>query len=154
MEKMGRKQIFKIAISLLGIALLISGVLIFLNLNKELVHNELVALDLLPKTETMTELYFANNAQLPGAEVNNQPISFAFVIHNLEATDYRYTYNVSVITGGTRHIVDSGKVLVKDDQYYIKNEKFNLTNAPGKQEVIVELTNKQQSIDFWVGDSK
>jgi hypothetical protein len=102
----------------------------------------------------MTELYFSNNANLPEAVTSNKPISFTFVIHNLEATDYQYAYSVLVITNGTRHTVDSGKVLVKNNQYYDKNEKFNLAKSPERQEVVVELTNKHQSIDFWVGDSQ
>lgn len=151
--KMGRKQLFRLALLILGIVLVIN-ILIFLNLNKDLVDNELIALDLLPKPETMTELYFTNNTNLPNAVENNQPINFTFVIHNLEATDYQYTYNVSVITNGNKRIVDSGKVLIKDDQYYIKNENFTVTHSPGRQEVVVELISKQQSIDFWIGGAK
>jgi hypothetical protein len=88
---------------------------------------------------------------LPSSTTSSQIISFAFVIHNLEATDYHYLYDVSVNANSTRQIVDSGNVLVKDNQYYVKNEKFNLLNLPGSQEVVVELTNKRQSIDFRMG---
>lgn len=151
---MGRKQIFKLALLLIGVALVVN-ILIFLEINQEFVHNELIALDLIPKPETMTELYFASNANLPSTVTDNQTISFSFVIHNLEMSTYQYAYSISVDdTNGTKRIVDSGYVLVKNDQYYVKNEKFNLTKALGRQEVVVELTNKQQSIDFWVGDSK
>lgn len=150
---MGRKHLFKLVFFLIGIALVVST-LIFLNFNRERVHNELVALYLLPKPETMTELYFNKNANLPDTVTENQAISFSFVIHNLETTDYQYAYDVYVDVNGTKHIIDSGHVLVKNDQYYIKKEEFNLAKAPGKQEVVVELINKQQSIDFWVGDSK
>jgi hypothetical protein len=69
-------------------------------------------------------------------------------------TDYQYVYRVFVEANRTKRIIDSGHVLVKNNQYYVKNEKFNLTQASGRQEVVVELTNKQQSIDFWIGDSK
>ena len=88
---------------------------------------------------------------MPGSATSKQEISFAFVIHNLETTDYQYVYEVSVNVNGTRHIVDSGKVVVKNNQYYVKNEQFSLMGSPGRQEVVVELTNMQQSIDFWIG---
>jgi len=127
--------------------------IIFFNLNGTFIHNELVALDLVPKPEKMTELYFNDPANLPSSATSNRVISFAFVIHNLETTDYQYVYEVSVNVNGTRHIVDSGKVLVKDNQYYVKNEKFNLMNSPGPQEVVVELINSHQSIDFWLGNN-
>ncbi len=144
------KQLFKLATLLLGVTLVVA-MLIFFNLNRASVYNELVTLDLVPKPEKLTELYFNNNANLPSSATSKQAISFAFVIHNLETTDYQYVYDVSVNANGTRHIVDSGDVLVKNNQYYVKNEKLNLINSPGRQEIVVELTNKQQSIDFWIG---
>ncbi len=146
------KQLFKLASLLMIGVTLVVGMLIFYNFNKVAINNELVTLDLVPKPEKLTELYFNNNANLPKSATSNQVISFAFVIHNLETTDYQYIYEVSVNANGTRHIVDSGNVLVKNNQYYVKNEMFNLLNSPGSQEVVVELTNKQQSIDFWTGE--
>src|SRR5450759_2491273 len=145
------KQLFKLASLLIGVTLVV-GMLIFFNLNRASVYNELVALYIIPQPEKLTELYFNNNANLPSSAKSNQIVSFAFVIHNLETTDYQYVYNVDVIANGTRHTVDSGNVLVKNNQFYLKSEKFNLMNSPGSQEVIVELTNKQQSIDFWIGN--
>ena len=145
------KQLFKLASLLMIGVTLVVGMLIFFNLNRASIYNELVSLDLIPKPEKLTELYFNDNANLPDSATGNQVISFVFVIHNLETTDYRYAYVVSVNANGTRHIVDSGNVLVKNNQSYVKNEMFNLLNSPGSQEVVVELTNKQQSIDFWTG---
>jgi len=145
------KQLFKLASVLMIGVTLVGGMLIFYNFNKAAIDNELATLDLIPKPEKLTELYFNDNAKLPNSATSNQVISFAFVIHNLETTDYQYAYVVSVNANGTRHIVDSGNVLVKNNQSYVKNEMFNLLNSPGSQEVVVELTNKQQSIDFWTG---
>lgn len=142
------KQIFKLAPLLVGM-LLIAGMLIFFNLNRASVYNELAALDLIPKPERLTELYFDTHANLPNAATGKQVVSFAFVIHNLETTDYRYVYAVSVNANGIRHTIDSGNVLVKNNQYYTKNETFNLLNVHGSQEVVIELVNKRQSIDFW-----
>jgi hypothetical protein len=144
------KRIFKLVPLLVGVAL-VAGMLIFFNLNRASVYNELATLDLIPQPERLTELYFNNNVNLPDAVIGEQVVSFAFVIHNLEASDYRYVYTVSVSANGVRHVVDSGNVLVKNNQYYTKNEKFNLVNARGSQEVVIELVNKQQSIDFWAG---
>jgi len=133
--------------------ILVTGMIIFFNLNKASIYNEFVTLDLIPKPEKMTELYFNDSANLPGSATSNQVISFAFVIHNLETTDYQYVYEVSMNVNSIRHIVDSGKILVKNNQYYVKNEKFNLMNSSGRQEVVVELINLHQSIDFWIGNN-
>ncbi len=151
------KQLFKaVIISLLGVILVV-GAVTFYNVNSASIHNELIALYLLPKPEKLTELYFKDSTNLPSSATDNRAtsalapaLSFAFVVHNLETTDYQYDYEVSVNLNGARHIVDSGNVLIKNNQYYVKNEKLNLMNVPGRQEVIVELTNKHQVIDFWI----
>jgi hypothetical protein len=143
------RQLFKLAFLLIGVILVV-GMLIIFNSNRASVYNELVALDLIPKPEKLTEIYFNDSANLPGSATSNQVISFAFVIHNLETTDCQYVYDVSVNTNGMRHVVDSGNVLVKNNHYYVINEKFKIMNSPGDQKVVVELTNKQQSIHFWI----
>ena len=262
--RLTNKQLFKLA-SLLLVLILVVTIFIFYNLNKAAINNELVNLDLLPKPEKLTELYFNNSADLPGSATGglatatyigtisdvssnvktrlsltgvrqNQgkitgylvlgpglqgsgpfsgtidsanhirltvkdpaphasiffegtmqsatslsgdfyrcspnstqsgqcsraskgygiwnlesAVSFTFVIHNLEATDYRYAYEVYVNADGMKHIVDSGNALVKDSQYFVKNEEFNLVNSSGRQEVVVDLINLHQSIDFWIG---
>ena len=145
------KQLLKVASLLLGLILVVA-MLISLNLNRAAIYNGLVTLDLIPQPEKLTELYFNNSANLPSSATGKQAISFTFVIHNLETTDYQYVYDISVNANGTRHIVDSGNVLVKDNQYYVKNEKLKLMNSRGRQEVVVELINMHESIDFWIGE--
>jgi len=143
------QQLVKLAPLLIG-ATLVVGMLIFFNSDNAAIHNELIALSLLPKPEKLTELYFDANEKLPKSATKNQTISFAFIIHNLETTDYQYAYDVVVKSQGTRRIVDSENILVKNGQYYIKIEKFNLKYISKDQEVIVELINKGLSIDFWI----
>ena len=133
---------------MIGVTLVV--MLIFFTLNKALIYNELNSLNLIPQPEKLTELYFNDNANLPNSVKENQVINFAFVIHNLETADYQYDYVVSVNANGKRHIVDSGNVWIKDNKYFVKNEQFMLLNSQSRQEVVVELTNKQQSIDFWI----
>jgi hypothetical protein len=143
------KQLFRLAPLLVGVIVVI-GMLIFYTFAKTPIHNELYALDLVPKPETLTELYISNQVNLPNPTTPVQAVSFAFVIHNLEATDFQYTYAVSVDANGVSHVVDHGKVLVKNNQYYTRNEKFSLMKYAGSQKVVIELTNKLQVIDFWV----
>jgi hypothetical protein len=144
------KQVFKQAPLLIGVAIVV-GTLVFFNMNKALVYNELMALDLIPKPEKLTELYFTNGANLPTSPTNNQVISFTFVIHNLETTDYQYDYDVIVEANGKKSTIDRGQLFIKNNQYYARSEKFKFKKINGSQEVIVELTNKRQSVDFWLG---
>lgn len=150
---MTTRQISKLVAFIVGI-LLAAIILISFTLNGSFIHDELVALDLIPKPETLTELYFNDNTDLPRSATSNQVVRFAFVIHNLEATDYQYTYEVSVNASGTKHIVDAENIVVKNNQYYTKNESFKLTHASGRNEITIELINKRQSIHFWIGAQK
>ena len=141
-------RLFKLMFFLLGVIVVVGAIIIF-NLNSAALYNELATLDLVPKPERLTELYFNDSANLPATAKRNQIIKFTFVIHNLEGTDYQYAYQVSIMTNGARHIVDRGKVVVKNNHYYVKNERVKLLNSPGSQDVLVELPNQQQSIDFY-----
>jgi hypothetical protein len=149
MKHLIHKQLFKLASLLLGLGLTVV-IIVLLNLNSAAVYNELVALDLIPKPEKLTELYFENSAHLPTSATGSQAISFTFVIHNLETTDYRYAYDVVVIANGKRHVVESGNVLVNNNRSFVKKEEFPLFNSSGRQDIVVELVNLRQSIDFWV----
>ena len=142
------RQIFKRAFLLIGVIVVVVT-LIFFNSNKVSIYNELVAFDLIPKPEKLTELYF-NTVDLPDSVTTDQEIRFAFVIHNLEMTNYQYSYVVFVNTHGTRDVVDRGTVLVQNNQYYVKNEQFRLVHSLERRNVTVQLTNKQESIDFWI----
>jgi hypothetical protein len=144
------KSLFKRASIFIALLVLGGVALIFFNTHKAFLYNELAAFDLIPKAENFTELYFNKNATLPGATIGNQEIRFTFVIHNLETTDTHYIYVVSVMAYGQRYTIDRENVMVKTNHYYIKNEHLRLIKVSGKQEIIVELTNKHQSIDFWV----
>ena len=146
---LARKQLSKsFTFFVIGMAFVVITFIVY-NLNQTAINSELVALDLLPKPQPFTELYFNDGVHLPDSVTTaHSVISFSFVIHNLEATDYQYTYEVYVDTNGIKNIVDNGTIFVKNNHYYDKHEKFALMNSPGRQEVIVELTNKQQSIHF------
>jgi len=149
MKHLINKKFHKLASLLLVLGLTVV-VIILMNFNSAVIYNELVALDLLPKPEKVTELYFGDSAHLPASATGSQVISFTFVIHNLETTDYSYAYDVVVIANGKRHVVDGGNVFVKNNQSFVKKEEILPENSPVRQDVVVELVNLRQSIDFWV----
>lgn len=84
--------------------------------------------------------------------LGSQEIRFEFVVHNRETTDYRYVYVVVVNINGTKHIIDSKNVLVKNGKSYVKSEKVEIKDKADTQEIVVELLNKHQSIDIWMGN--
>src|SRR5215469_836725 len=99
------QHLFKRASLIIGLSL-VAGMLIFFNLNRAFLYKELAILDLIPKPEKLTELYFNDPMHLPSSATSNQEISFTFVIHDVETIDYQYVYEVSVNANGAKHIVD------------------------------------------------
>lgn len=143
------RYFLKVFFLLTGVVL-ITGMVIFFSLNKAVIYDGLTNLDLIPRPEKLTELYFDNSDNLPHSVSGNRVVSFVFVIHNLETSDYRYTYEVSINVNNTRYIVDKGTLLVLNNQYYAKKEQFRIKNFSENQDIVIELTNKHQSIDFWL----
>jgi hypothetical protein len=146
-----KRRFFKITALAVGIVVLV-GMLLSVNVNRKAIVSELATLNLVPMPEKLTELYFDDGANLPRVASKGQVVAFAFVIHNLEASDYRYLYKVTVSSKDKKLVVDSGSVLVGDTRYYRRDERVKLLDLPGLQEIVVELTNKKQAIDFWVGE--
>jgi hypothetical protein len=127
------------------------GILFLFTGENAVLHQTLTAHALLPQPEETTELYFDVPETLPTSVSAHQPLRFAFVIHNLETIDYRYTYTIMVVMGETQSLIDHGTLVVKNGQYAFIAEQVALKDVTHRQQVVVTLLNKKQSIDFWVG---
>ena len=115
---------------------------------------EAVTLATTVKPETFTELYFENHLQLPANISYNQENKFAFTVHNLEYKTITYPYEVYIKCSdvgclGEKQIIDEGKITLKHDEYKTIPESFTLTTPTGRIEVVTNLINKNQQIDFW-----
>lgn len=116
---------------------------------------EAVSLATTVKPETFTELYFENHLQLPPAVVLNQENKFSFTLHNLEYQDMTYPYEVYISClnpgcNGDKQLIDKGTVALHQDEYKTVPESFTLTLPTGRVQVIANLIDKNQQIDFWV----
>src|ERR1700722_16939 len=132
------------------VLVLLFAAAVFLYISRSAVYAQLNAWDLIPQPETFTELYFQNSSNLPTETVANQPISFAFTIHNVEATTTVYPYIVYFQDqNGNRTIFTSDTVTLLNNESTTINvvHVFPTSNMTG--EVIVDLPSlNNQSIDF------
>lgn len=101
------------------------------------------------KPETFTELYFENQLNLPSIVKANQQYYFDFTIHNLENQNMTYLYEVYLQTGDVKLPIDRSIVTIKNNQYKTVPEEFSLNVPFIKSEIVVNLINKNQQIDFW-----
>jgi hypothetical protein len=103
--------------------------------------------------ETFTELYFDDNLDLPSKVIPRHPYFFQFTLHNVEGKDMEYPYEVYVEIGQDKLIFDKGMVLVKQNDYKTIHESFAAASVLPKSEIIVDLINKNQQIDFWIEEA-
>lgn len=112
------------------------------------------------KPETFTELYFENHLSLPKKIVTDQENNFKFTVHNLEYKTMTYPYEVYIKCSdagcnGEKQIIDEGKITLKHDEYKTISESYMITLPTGRIEIVANLINKKQGIDFWVeGDTQ
>ncbi len=101
--------------------------------------------------ETFTELYFENHINLPKAAIKDKVNDFKFTIHNLEYRTITYPYTIYAEADGIKQELDKGSVTLRQDEYKTILESFSLVIDGKRTKITVLLTDKNQSIHFWMG---
>jgi len=117
--------------------------------NSKTVNSVLRKLNLVPITETFTELYFDDYSKLPTKSVAGEAINFSFTIHNLEGENITYPYTVYFeYPSGQKFILKTGQAVVPNGGIGNVNVNyvFKTSNLYGK--VYVRLNNLDQKINF------
>lgn len=104
--------------------------------------------------EHFTELYFTDPLNLPTATAAGQTASVRFVVHNHEARDVTYTYELRIVAedGKVQSAVER-QVLVPKGEAESITETITAPSTGDRSEVIVELKDKGQTIHFWLEGS-
>lgn len=101
--------------------------------------------------ERYSELYFANSNQLPANIVHDKTVPVSFSVHNVEARNTSYPYQVSLISDAGKTIAQTqGNFSLPNNGTKTINSTIQVPNYRGRAEVQVLLTNLHQSIHFWV----
>ncbi len=142
------KKTLRISIYLALVCLFIGGIYLF-SVHNPKVDKVLNTLNVVPKPETYTELYFEDYESLPRASVSGQNLSFNFVIHNLEGEEVTYRYKVYfAYSAGDEVTFKEGKVTVPKGSYESVNISHTFFNSDLKGKVVVELVDFNQHIDL------
>jgi hypothetical protein len=102
------------------------------------------------KPETFTELYFEDHLNLPNKITPNKVYSFKFDVHNLENKDMTYPYEIYLQAGNVKLPIKKAVITVKNNQYQTVKEDFLIDAPISRSEIVVNLINKNQQIDFWI----
>jgi hypothetical protein len=106
--------------------------------------------DLLPRPETFTELYFENHLNLPSKVEAGQTYTFSYTVHNVEYKNMMYPYSVYIQTSKSKIPVIKGSFNLPQDGKKTLQVSFIAPNVTGRSEVVVDLVNLNQAIDFWI----
>lgn len=142
-------KITKIIVGTLSLATIVLLVVNVVKYSRN-IEDFLRSYKLLPEPETFTELYFTDHLHLPSTIYPNQKQVFKVTIHNLENKDMKYPYEVYIDTKGSKQLLDQNSIFLKNNAYKTITENFILINPATRSAVVVNLINKNQSIDFWI----
>jgi hypothetical protein len=137
-----------IKIGLISLGLVLSAIDIY-RLSEIPSVKDAIVLATTVKPETFTELYFEDHTNLPHDIEINAGNQFAFTVHNLEGKDMTYDYVVYVQTIDRKETMARNSFTLKNGASISIQENYTLRKKV-HLEVIVELINKNQSIDFWM----
>ena len=137
-----------VAVAIVVIAILFAGS-VFL-------YQQRSTLDLVPRAERFTELYFENSSAFPQVTVAHQPMVFAFTIHNEEGVTSTYNYDAyfEYPNGDTVRLA-TGTIVLADGASTTIRVLHTFLNSGLSGKVVVELPSQgDQSIDFLLAGKK
>lgn len=151
-SKLTDKQFILACLAIVFIGGIIITCEILLLKNPSLVSNikNNVAFVTTKQPEKFTELYFENHLNLPQRIKKNKIYSFKFTIHNHESVDKNYTYEIYFEKDGKKQIVKESSIFIKDEEYTTIDENFSIDLSKTKAKIVVDLSNNNQQIGFWI----
>jgi len=102
----------------------------------------LVVLSFIPLgIEPLTELYFENHTALPSTISINKPYNYSFTIHNLEYQEMAYDYTINAYDENNTFLyeIDSGNILLADNETKTISENFSMKTYFGRTKINVDI---------------
>jgi hypothetical protein len=149
-KKINSKLILRILLPLFIIACFVAGIFLLVNYVPSVKEAFILATTIKP--EKFTELYFENHLSLPNKVTLFKENNFKFTIHNLENKDMEYPYEVYIEVNGEKQMIYTSSVLIKNNEYKTITQTFIITTPTQRAKIVVNLIDKNQQIDFWMGE--
>ena len=96
----------------------------------------------------LTVLYFTDYGSMPKILNAGSSYTFDYTLVNHENRDRTYAYRVTAVEDSKATILDSGEISLKDGARAVKKFVFTPTTPGTKDEIIVDLPDKNQRITF------
>jgi hypothetical protein len=99
--------------------------------------------------ERLTELYFSDPSQLPSTIKAGKPLPVSFVVHNLEAEDMNYDYDITVAFGSSIETFEGHKFALANGATQDLTNNIAMPSVTGRVEIGVQLIGQPETIHFW-----
>ncbi|MFA7169680.1 MAG: hypothetical protein WC178_02395 [Candidatus Paceibacterota bacterium] len=122
--------------------------------DKTVIYSRLNQMNLVPREDNFTTLYFENNAELPQIIAQGEEVSFSFTIYNTEGVDREYDYSVYFQNPSNLKIitVDEGTVFIKNREKKTIFETYTFRQNHEKEVLFVKLFEPKQEIHFTLSE--
>jgi hypothetical protein len=139
--------------SLTGVVFVILITLIVINAAS--IKRQMNEWKLLPQPERLTELYFTHPNSLPGTYTAGQTLPVDFTVHNIEYKTENYKYQIIEDANNSTKglLLASGSFTLKQNQYKFPALSVTPANLGPKVQIIVNLSNVNELVDYWVNGS-
>lgn len=144
--------------------LLVITVLASLNIGGS-TQNVLSMMQIWPKPETVSELYFTKSSSLPATFIPNSKLDIDFTVRNLELQDVSYDYKIEQLNPADKQsaVLSTGALSLSHSKEASKKISVIPADIKGMSKISVTITyqspsddqkQKQLSISYWLKNSK
>jgi hypothetical protein len=144
--------------------LLVITVLASLNIGGS-TQNVLSMMQIWPKPETVSELYFTKSNSLPATFIPNSNLDIEFTVRNLELQDVSYDYKIEQLNPANNQTAVLGTGALSLSHSKEAKEKISVVpaNIKGMSKISVTITypsktdikdKKRLTISYWLKNSK
>jgi hypothetical protein len=127
-------------------------------MNQAALAKQMDALQLLPRPQHFTELYFTDAQKLPATYKSGSAQQLQFITHNLEHQPTTYHYQIMAVAAGstTGEPLADGAFTLEPDEYRTTTQTITIPAPSAHTAITVVLGHKDisQSLHFWVSITK
>lgn len=132
----------------------ILGLIVVVVLVSVLLHSQTFVSATTHQPEAFTELYFTNATDLPSYITAGSKLPLDFTVHNEEAKNMNYKFDVSVMAPGSTKAasITESKFSLSNNASQNFKASYVMPKTAGRYEFSVSLVGQPETIHMWVED--
>jgi hypothetical protein len=117
-------------------------------------HTKIIADAITHQPERYTELFFTDPNDLPSTAISKQQLPVQFTIHNVEARNMTYTYDIDFTSAtGKVTLLSQRSLSLASTKAVAITDTEKLPKFTGRVEISVILLHQPEAIHLWLEDA-